>query len=180
MKEVAFDKSVYLLGLDDMLFPKRDYLLQVYYLFANFIEYTEGKSIAKELVDFMKNSYEQEGAETVLAKTLTQFQLPTTYIENFERLKANANLPLRLLVPEETKALLQALHAKGKKLAILTDGNPVEELNKLKHLDWQDLDPIRDQLRVFFTKELVFRNLEPLAFIAEAYAVSVEDIHRLY
>lgn len=180
MKKVAFDKSVYLFEIDDILFPKRDYLLQVYYLFANFIEYTEGKSIAKELVEFMKNSYEEEGERTVLEKTLAQFQLPTTYVDNFERLKANANLPLRLLVPEETKSLLQELHAKDKKLAILTDGNPVEELNKLKHIDWQDLGPIRDQLRVFFTKELVFRELEPLAFIAEAYAVSVEDIHRLY
>ncbi|MEJ5052826.1 hypothetical protein [Sphingobacterium sp. MYb382] len=50
MKKVAFDKSVYVFEIDDILFPKRDYLLQVYYLFANFIEYTEGKSIAKELV----------------------------------------------------------------------------------------------------------------------------------
>ena len=179
MYKVPFDKSVYLLGLDDTLFPQRDYLLQVYYLFANFMEYTEGKPIAKAIVEFMKNSYEQEGADSVLEKTLTHFQLPTSYSDNFERLKANANLPLRLLIPEETKILLQDLHAKGKELAILTDGNPVEELNKLKHLDWQDLEPIRDQLRVFFTKELEFRNLEPLTFIAEAYSVPVDAIYRL-
>src|SRR5690606_3170194 len=66
----SFDKSVYVFEIDDVLYPKRDYLLQVYYLFSNFVEYTEGQSLATEIVDFMKAAFDTEGEKVVLPKTI--------------------------------------------------------------------------------------------------------------
>ena len=34
-------KQAFVFGLDDVLYPVKDYQLQVYYLFAQFIEYGE-------------------------------------------------------------------------------------------------------------------------------------------
>ena len=170
------DKSVYVFELDDVLYPAQDYVLQVYYLFANFVEYTEGRELAKELLAFMKECYACHGEEQVLSKTLTHFALPEHYLENYERLKANAHLPLKLLLKDEVKANLLSLFEQGKNVGVLTDGNPVEQLNKLKHIDWAELGSYLPSLRVFFIRELKFRGLEPVEFLASTYDVPVAEI----
>jgi hypothetical protein len=42
------------------LYPEKDYLYQVYYLFAGFLEYTELLD-AKVLVNLMVKTFEEEG-----------------------------------------------------------------------------------------------------------------------
>lgn len=176
MHHISLDKSVYVFELDDVLYPKRDYLLQVYYLFSNFVEFTEANVVGENIVAYMKTTYEQFGEDVVLEKTLYNFDLPNSYIENFERLRANAHLPLKLFLKPEAKFQLKRLFDSGKQLAILTEGNPVEQLNKLKHIDWQELHVIVATLRVFFSDELHFRNIVPIAYIAEQYSVEEEQI----
>jgi len=172
----AFNKSVYVFEIDDVLYPKPEYLLQVYYLFSNFVEYTEGRPVAKDMVDFMKETLETIGEDEVLSKTIAHFGLHEGYRENFERLKANAHLPLKLILKDNIKRLLLSLFEKEKHVGILTDGNPVEQLNKLKHIDWQDLSRFLPSLKVFFIRELMFRNINPIDFLKEEYQVSADEI----
>lgn len=162
--------------IDDILIPKRDYLLQVYYLFANFVEYTEGRECSKELLKYLTAAFESRGEEAVIPAALEHFQLENSYLENFERLRTNAHLPLKLFLREETKSIMLSLFAAGKGVGILTDGNPVEQLNKLKHIDWQELGEYLPLLKVYFIKELSFRKLDPVGFIAQDYQVSPHDI----
>lgn len=172
----SFDKSVYVFEIDDVLYPKRDYLLQVYYLFSNFVEYTEGRSLGQDMVAFMKETFESAGEGTVLSETLAHFGLNEKYLENFERLKANAHLPLKLILKDDVKKILLSLFKKGKKVGILTDDNPVEQLNKLKHIDWQELSEFLPSLRVFFIRELEFRNINPIDYLVEEYQVNADEI----
>lgn len=171
-----FDKSVYVFEIDDVLYSKRDYLLQVYYLFSNFVEYTEGRALATEIVRFMKETFEAVGERTVLPKTIAHFELNESYHENFERLKANAHLPLKLILKEDIKTLLLSLFEEGKKVGILTDGNPIEQLNKLKHIDWQELSEFLPSLKVFFIRELEFRNIKPIDYLVGEYHVPADEI----
>lgn len=46
------DNDVFIFDLDQVLYPEKDFLLQVYYLFAQFIEYSEQKQ-ATEILRFM-------------------------------------------------------------------------------------------------------------------------------
>lgn len=172
----SFDKSVYVFEIDNVLYPKGDYLLQIYYLFSNFVEYTEGRPLAKEIVGFMKETFETVGEKPVLSKTIAHFELNERYLENFERLKANAHLPLKLILKEDIKTLLLSLFGKGKTVGILTDGNPVEQLNKLKHIDWQELSGFLPSLKVFFIRELEFRNINPIDYLVGEYHVTADDI----
>jgi len=177
MMIIPRDKEIYAFEVDDVLFPKRDYLLQVYYLFANFTEYTEGKSLSKSMVDFMKQTYEREGETVVLDETINHFQLPESYRENFERLKANAHLPLKLILKDDFEALAKELMDSGKRIVLLTDGNPIEQLNKLKHIEWGELDELKKQLRVYFVQELLFRNIKPNAYIAEEFGIGTDEVY---
>src|SRR5690606_40053675 len=52
----------------------------------------------------------------------------------------------------------------------------VEQLNKLKHIDWQELARFLPSLKVFFLRELIFRNINPIDFLKEEYQVSADEI----
>ncbi|MGO1242544.1 MAG: HAD family hydrolase [Sphingobacterium sp.] len=171
--------SVYAFEIDDVLFPRREYILQVYYLFANFVDYTEGTSRASSLVDFMKAAYERDEDNVgvdVVKETLAHFELPVSYLENFERLRANATLPLKLFLTPQAKLLFKEIIATGKVVTILTDGNPIEQLNKLKHIDWGEFTSYLSSLKVYFVQELRFRNINPIDYIGLEYGVKATDI----
>lgn len=167
------DKQLYLFEVDDILYAKRDYLLQIYYLFGQFVEFTESKPIAAAITEFMKERFEARNIDGLLQATQIEFGLSQDYSENFKRLEANAHLPLKLLLFEEIQDSFRALTDAGKHLAILTAGNPVLQLNKLKHMDWSGWD---QKIKIYFTDELVFRNLDPFSYIADEYGIDPNDI----
>lgn len=131
--------NAYIFELDNVLYPEKDYLFQVYYLFAGFIEYTELLD-AKVLVNLMVQTFEQEGAGEVFNRVQQRFKLDEKYRFNFEHLHKNAQLPLKLLLFEDKLKLLQDIVVDRKKIFVVTNGDPQLQLNKIKHTDWQGLE----------------------------------------
>lgn len=175
-QDISLDKSLYLFELDNILFAKRDYLLQVYYLFGSFYEFSEGSVKANDIAEFMKKIYEHHGEDSVFAATKLMFSIDDKYEDNFNRLQANAQLPLKLMLFPEAEELLANLLNQGKQVAILTKGNPVEQLNKLKFMDWGSIHNIKNNLKVYFIDELEFKSFVPIDYIAEAYSLNSEDV----
>lgn len=176
LQDISFDKSLYLFELDNILFDKRDYLLQVYYLFGSFYEFSEGSVKANDMATFMKKIYEHHGEDSVFVSTKLMFGIDDKYEDNFNRLQANAQLPLKLMLLPEAEELLDNLSKLGKQIAILTKGNPVEQLNKLKFMDWGSIRGIESKLKIYFIDELEFKSFDPIEYIAEAYGLNKEDI----
>lgn len=172
-KDIPMDKKVYLFELDDVLYPKHDYLLQIYYLFGQFVEFSEAREISKSLTAFMKEKLFSEGEEAVFEAAKKEFKFEQDYSENYERLQVNGHLPLKLLLFNEIKLLFAALLEQGKSIAVLTKGNPALQLNKLKHIDWQGLEK---GVKVYFIDELVFRNIDPIPYIASENGCLPEEI----
>lgn len=181
-KKIALDKDLYLFELDDVLFPKRDYILQVFYLFGSFYEYAEGDIKASEITQFMSKVYDIHGEDQAFLAAKTMFNIDDKYHDNYKRLMANAQLPVKLILFPEIDYLLKKLTDKKKKIAIFTKGNPVEQLNKLKYIDWSKHSNLKESLKVYFQDELVFRSINPLEFIAQDYGIdpsriiSIEDL----
>jgi FMN phosphatase YigB (HAD superfamily) len=140
----------FIFDLDNVIYPERDYLLQVYYLFAHFMEYTLQLNAA-EMVDYMKIEYESSGSTGLFEKTATRFNIPGEYKENFDLLHRTAQLPLKLLVFEPVMQFLQDLVVERKQLFLLVSGDPEQQLNKIRQLEWQGLGKY---LRVFFSEEI--------------------------
>jgi FMN phosphatase YigB (HAD superfamily) len=155
------DKQIVIFELDDVLFPEKDYLLQVYYLFAQFIEYSEQKS-AQPIIGFMRAEYENKGAEKLFEKTAKQFGIDTKYEYNFDLLHHNARLPLKLLLYKNILEFMQELVVDRKQIFIVTAGTPELQLNKIKQTEWNGLE---QYLTVYFTEELnqpkaeIFQNI---------------------
>lgn len=176
LKDIPFDRSLYLFELDDVLFSRRDYLLQVYYLFGSFYEFAEGTVKANDMAEFMKKVYDHHGEEAVFPAAKVLFGIDDKYESNLQRLQANAQLPLKLLLPEAQADLLLRLAEQNKQIAVLTKGNPVEQLNKLKFIDWGSADSIKHTLKVFFVDELEFKSFVPIDYIASEYSLPTEQI----
>src|SRR5690606_6406040 len=134
------DKKALISGYDDVLYPEKDYLLQVYYLFAQFLEYTATFPPAAELTGFLKKVYLHHGRDGLFERAAEAFDIDLVYRENFVRRHRGAQLPLKLVLFQESLELLQQASSAGKQLILLGHGDPAEKLNRIRQTEWHGLD----------------------------------------
>jgi len=144
-------KKAFIFELDNVLYPEKDYLFQVYYLFANLIEYTELYD-AKAMLALMTSTYEKEGKDFVFDRIRERFQIDEKYRQNFNSLIFTAKLPLKLLLYKNMLELLQEIVVDRKKIFILTNGNPEQQLNKIRQTEWHGLE---QYLTCYFADEIL-------------------------
>jgi len=144
-------KTAFIFELDNVIYPEKDYLFQVYYLFASFLEYTELLD-AKKATDVMVDTYTDEGKEKVFDRLQEKFNVDEKYRENLNILLLTVKLPLKLLIFKNILSLLQEIIIDRKKLFIVTNGNPAQQLNKIKQIEWNGLEPY---LTCYFADEIV-------------------------
>ncbi|MFW0718816.1 HAD family hydrolase [Pedobacter sp. N23S346] len=171
ISQLLKDKQAVIFELDNVLFPEKDYLLQVYYLFAQFIEYTEQKE-AQAILDFMRVELEQSGSEGLFEKTAGRFEIDHKYQHNFDLLHQNARLPLKLLLFQAMLNFLQELVVNRIKIFIVTAGNPEQQLNKIKQTEWNGLE---QYLTVYFADELKQQKAEIFQNILTSNHLSAEE-----
>lgn len=148
---ISEQKKVVIFEFDDILYPQKDYDLQVYYLFANFIEYLETFPPAQEVVYFIQKRYERHQNKGMFKEVAATFGIDAKYEENLKLLFKNAKLPLKLLLFKEALELLQELTVNRVKVFILTAGDAQQQLNKITQTEWHGLD---QYLKVYFKEEL--------------------------
>lgn len=142
-------KTVFIFELDDVLYPEKDYLYQVYYLFASLLEYAEFVD-AKKTTDFLINAYLAGKKDTCFDLLKEKLNINEKYRKNLEQLMVTAKLPLKLLLYKNMLNLLQEIVIDRKKPFIVTNGNPQQQLNKIKQIEWHGLE---NYLTVYFAEE---------------------------
>lgn len=143
-------KKAFVFELDNVLYPEKDYLLQVYYLFASFLEYKEMLD-AKALTRLMTTTFEEEGPAEVFNRVRQRFNISEEYRYNFDLLHKTARLPLKLLLYKNALTLLQDIVVDRKQIFILTNGDPQQQLNKIKQTEWHGLE---QYLTCYFADEI--------------------------
>ena len=151
-KNYIAPKSAFIFGLDDVLYPEKDYLLQVYYLFSEFMEYSAQLN-AKAITDFMQLEYTHHGSVNIFEKTAAKFNIKEKYKSNFLLLHETARLPLKLLLFKKVLSFLQQIVIDRKEIYLLATGNAVVQLNKIRQMEWHGLE---NYLKVYFSQELEF------------------------
>lgn len=143
-------KDAFIFELDNVLYPEKDFLYQVYYLFTAYLEYTE-QIDAKEATAFMVDTYVSEGKGVVFDALKKKYDLDEKYRQNFAHLNKTAKLPLKLLLNELMLNLMQEIVVDRKKIFIVTNGDPEQQLNKIKQTEWNGLEPY---LTCYFANEI--------------------------
>lgn len=147
--DIDKQKSAFIFELDNVIYPEKDYLFQVYYLFAGAIEYTELID-AKATTDLMVATYLEEGNSVVFDRVKEKLGIDEKYRQSFEHLMLTAKLPLKLLVYKKVLDLLQEIVIDRKKIFIVTNGNPQQQLNKIRQTEWNGLE---QYLTCYFIQE---------------------------
>jgi phosphoglycolate phosphatase-like HAD superfamily hydrolase len=172
--DLPAEKKAFLFELDNVLFPRRDYFLQVYYLFANIVEYLDGFPPAAEVVEFCKNHYDHHGDSGLFDKLIQVFNMDEKYRENLDRLYREAKLPLKLLLFSDMLKLLQDIVVDRKSIFVVTSGDPEMQLNKIRQTEWNGLE---DYLKVFFTDEVEAKpSPEIIEIVMEQSGFSASDM----
>lgn len=143
-------RTAFIFELDNVLYPEKDYFFQVYYLFAAMLEYTEMWD-AKALVGLMTATYTEKGHHAVFEELKSKFDIDEKYRAGFDNMLAGARLPLKLLLYKNMLTLLQDIVVDRKKIFIVTNGNPQQQLNKIKHTEWNGLEAY---LTCYFADEI--------------------------
>ncbi|SFG88672.1 HAD hydrolase-like protein [Pedobacter insulae] len=166
-------KTAFIFGFDNVLYPEKDYLLQVYYLFSEFMEYTEQLN-AKQIVAFMQSEFAVNGNETIFDKTAAKFDIPEKYRSNFNLLHENARLPLKLLPYQQILAFLQEIVVERKAIYLLVTGNPTQQLNKIRQLEWHGLE---QYLKVYFSEEIApTLSVKSFDFIVDLHHLNKDEV----
>ena len=148
-RDIDMRKTAFIFELDDVLYPEKDYLYQVYYLFASLLEYTELID-AKETTNLLINTYISGGKDSVFDRIKEKFNVNEKHRQNLNNLLLNAKLPLKLLLYKNMLSLLQEIIIDRKKVFIVTNGKPEQQLNKIKQTEWHGLE---QYLIVYFAEE---------------------------
>lgn len=148
-EQLLKDKQAFIFELDNVIYPEKDYLLQVYYLFAQFIEYGEQLD-ASDIVKYMQAQYLADGPDNLFEKTAAEFKIPEKYKVNYDLVMQNAKLPLKLLIYNKVLTFLQEIVAAGKQVFLFVDGDSLMQLNKIRQVEWNGLEK---NLIVYFSEE---------------------------
>lgn len=148
-EELLNNKQAFVFELDNVIYPEKDYLLQVYYLFAQFIEYGEQLN-ASDIVKYMQEQYLAHGTADLFEKTAAEFKIPEKYKVNYDLVMQNAKLPLKLLIYNKALTFLQEIVANGKQVFLFVDGDSLMQLNKIRQIEWNGLEK---NLIVYFSEE---------------------------
>ncbi|RYU92471.1 haloacid dehalogenase [Mucilaginibacter terrigena] len=142
-------KKAFIFELDDVLYPAKDYYYQIYYLFANLLEYTELNSAART-TELMINTYNEKGEGEVYNELVAQLGIEEKYRDKLEIMLLTSRLPLKLLLYKNMLSFMQDVVTDRKKIFIVTNGDPQQQLNKLRQVEWHGLEPY---LTCYFANE---------------------------
>ena len=165
------NKKAIFVELDDVLFPEKDYDLQVFYLFAQFVELTE-QVPSKPIIDFLQQQYRLNRKELIF-ETLTQrFDYLAKYQVHFNRLFKTARIPLKLLMYKNIVALLTVAVEKKAQIFVVTEGEEEIQLNKIRHIEWGSLSP---HIKLFFVAEFSQTRLEIISKLLVDNSFAAEE-----
>jgi len=173
-KDLDPSKKVFIFELDNVLYPEQDYLLQVYYLFANFIEFTEGFPPAADLTEFFKKAYFNHGDDGIFDRVQETFGIDEKYRENLTRLYKTARLPLKLILYPNVIRLLQDIVVDRKTIVIITNGLPEIQINKIMQTEWNGLEKY---LKVYYVEEIVPKLAsDPITYILQTEELQKQEV----
>lgn len=127
--------------LDNTLYDENLYLFKAYNDIAKYLE-IKYNIFSTKSYDFLKNSFLTEGRSNLFNKLFNEFKIPSEELK--ECLKIMRGVKFEDKIPLFTQMVdLVVKASKNCNVCVLTNGNVVQQKNKVEQIDWQDL-PIQN------------------------------------
>lgn len=136
--------SYFLFDLDDTLYPEKDYLYQGYKAIDK--ELSSMYHIKKgEISSFLISTFESEGRKQLFDKLFDHFNINKSSLKDVLQVLRNFKPPKKISLYPLFYDLIPQIINSSERVFIVTNGNPIQQKNKVNNIDWKSLD-----------KELVF------------------------
>lgn len=123
--------KLFVVDLDNTLYNERDYLINGYKLISEYVDVENCTNNSGEYSDFLIKEFDSHGREKLFDKFLKHFGLKVS-IESLLKILREQKTPIQLF--PESKLLLDMLIDAQKKVYILTNGNIIQQQNKVELL----------------------------------------------
>jgi FMN phosphatase YigB (HAD superfamily) len=131
--------SLFIFDLDNTIYDEKDYLFQGYRAIAARIASIHPVLAEDCLFADLKNLFRKEGRDRVFDKFLERHGLDNALVTDcLETLRSfTPEKPVR--INRTVRKFLFSLKDKGKKIFVLTNGNTIQQRNKIRHIRWESL-----------------------------------------
>jgi HAD superfamily hydrolase (TIGR01549 family) len=134
------DFPLFIFDLDNTIYNEEDYLFQAYSEIAErFAGITTGKS-KQRLLKTIMSIYRKDGRVKLFDRFLERAGLDETYLSECLEILRNFTPAKRIKIYRKTEKVLRMLVKRNKQIFVLTNGNPAQQRNKIKSVDWKGLD----------------------------------------
>jgi len=134
----AFD--LYIFDLDNTIYNEEDYLLQAYAAicdrFGNKADSPDKEDLLKILLDI----YRKEGTGKLFDKFLKKAGIDQIFIVECLEILRTFHPPEKISMFRKTEDILNILIKNKMKIFVLTNGNPVQQRNKIRYISWKGKD----------------------------------------
>jgi len=138
MVKLFSDYDLYIFDLDNTIIDENSYLFYAYKEVANFLSVRTNfsQSILEE--DLMKY-YNEFGRYKLFNRILEKYKLPAVLLNEMLTILRKVKLNEKLQIYPEIYNLLGNLMNLEKVIYILTNGNKIQQKNKISQIEWKEL-----------------------------------------
>ena len=137
MKAEWLKYKLYVFDLDDTLYRETDYLFAAYRKIGELLSSGEAER-AQEYTRFLCDSFVSDGRQGLFQRLLDRYQLKVP-VEQLLDVLRSTECPLELSAT--MRHVLDELVQSGKHVAVLTNGNPRQQQQKITNLKFAQLYP---------------------------------------
>jgi HAD superfamily hydrolase (TIGR01549 family) len=142
---------VFIFDLDNTIYNEEEYLFQGYAAIARFLAGVSGVINEEVFFQELKNIFLMEGRSRLFDKVVKKFHLDHSLVSDCIRILHTFEITDKLKINLKIKLLLAELKRADKYIFILTNGNPTQQKNKVKNIEWGELI---DYFQVLYANEL--------------------------
>jgi FMN phosphatase YigB (HAD superfamily) len=131
--------DLFIFDLDDTLYPEKDYLFKAY----DQIGFVLSRNLNLDsfaISAFLKNTFLLEGREKLFDKFLKKYEKDPKYLSVMIETLRQTVIPEKINLYPMMYELLSEIIKLNKKVFVLTNGNPGQQRNKVKSINWFNLD----------------------------------------
>lgn len=133
---LAFE--AYLFDLDNTIYDENRYLLEIYKQIA--LRIADNTSIDHvSILEDIKLIYYKTGRDRLFDSLILKYKLRENILEEFLTTQRTHHLDEKIEIFPTIEKLLLNLKELNKTILIVTNGNPIQQRNKIDHIDWQGL-----------------------------------------
>lgn len=129
--ELSDKYSLFVFDLDNTLYDERDYLYNGYKEIAKNLVGAFPSKLADEYYDYLKAEFDAKGRFLLFNKFIEHFSLPVS-VESLLQILRNQSTQIQMF--PKSKEILDVLLNANKKVYILTNGNVIQQRNKVSLL----------------------------------------------